>query len=109
MSTLWLNVHLNSRFDYAGKAGRLGSFKAMVLVQAIRLNLGKEPHELSNEELELAVSDDQKGFLFSVDGLPPSRSEEKRYPAYHRDLRATAKDQRYEGLRERQHGFDHEW
>ena len=79
MCTMWMDAHRNSQFDQAGEYGKLGLFKAvMVLSQSIRSEFGQEAEKLTNKELVAKVNHPVEGLLLSLDGLPPSRSEERK-------------------------------
>jgi hypothetical protein len=79
MYTMWMDAHRNSRFDQAGEHGKLGLFKAvMILSQSIRREFGQEAEKLTDKALVAKVSRSKEGLLLSVGGLPPSRSEERK-------------------------------
>lgn len=78
MSVMWMDVHRNSRFDRAGELGTLGTFKAaMDISSAIRADFGPAADKLTNQGLVEKLKNTKEGMMYSVNGLPLSRSEER--------------------------------
>ena len=88
MYIMWMDTHRNSRFDQAGEIGTLGTFKAVMdLSSAIRAEFDPAADKYTNQGLLEKVKHTKDGMIYSVEGLPLSRSEEREVAQKGKSLR----------------------